>query len=257
MLASKAKQDRMPRDVRTMVVPIIIVNGLPLAGIVFWDWSIVVLLFSYWIEAVTISLFGAFKILLCPNPWPPPIKKGRFRTSCTFLVLTLWPLFLIGCIQLALLIAVRERSGGTSPFEELNGIQWTAAAVIGRHGLAVVLEFLRGDNRKTNIGELFHGEGMPLLPALGGFLLWFCIAIATFWAPSVHPAIYAFPFVLCKTWYELDYRDPLALKRDIRSFVQTDVNWELSEHHEKNRRQWQLELQERRRKKKRKKKAHR
>ncbi len=72
-------------------------NFVPLLGVIFFNWSIFALIYSYWLETLGITFYNSIMIATAQNSpeKPPHIKKALFYLSFHVGILMFYMLFII------------------------------------------------------------------------------------------------------------------------------------------------------------------
>jgi hypothetical protein len=87
-------------------------NFIPLLGVIFFNWSIFALLYSYWLETLGITFFNSIMILTAQNSpeKPPHIKKALFYLMFHAGILMFYMFFIITFI--GLMVAEKQEGSG-------------------------------------------------------------------------------------------------------------------------------------------------
>lgn len=87
-------------------------NFVPLLGVIFFNWSIFALIYSYWLETLGITFFNSIMILTAQNSpeKPPHIKKALFYLTFHAGVLIFYMFFII--IFIGLMVAEKQEGTG-------------------------------------------------------------------------------------------------------------------------------------------------
>ena len=169
----------MPMSLAVLVVA----NLLPLAGVLFFDWSIFELVALYWLENVVIGALNAVKMLLVSPghdslPWIAKVVAAGFFTFH-------YGIFcLVHGVFVASLLGPKAADGspGMNPVSmvgELIAVDggWMAAGLLASHGFSFLIHYLiRGERRRTNLTKLMaapYGRIVVLHLAIlfGAFLI--------------------------------------------------------------------------------------
>jgi hypothetical protein len=89
----------------------LVMNFIPLWGVIFFNWSIFALIYSYWLETLGITFFNSIIILTAQNSpeKPPHIKKALFYLTSHSAILIFYMFFIITFIGLM----IAEKQEGT------------------------------------------------------------------------------------------------------------------------------------------------
>ncbi len=65
---------------------LVVVNAIPLVGVLLWDWSLLLILVLYWIESGIIGVLNVFKMAFAraPEPEQPPGAEAEGGLRLTF-----------------------------------------------------------------------------------------------------------------------------------------------------------------------------
>ncbi|MEX0895832.1 MAG: DUF6498-containing protein [Patescibacteria group bacterium] len=75
----------------SVILPILILNSIPLVGMFFFDWSALQILLSYWTETVVIAVFTVVKIITAQGKVAPSIisetqtQESRAKSALHFI----------------------------------------------------------------------------------------------------------------------------------------------------------------------------
>ena len=164
------------------VLVLLLANLVPLAGVVFFGWSVLPVMFLFWLENVVVGIFNVLK-LICVG------GRGAQHVIKFFLV----PFFCFhygiftlvhGVFVFALFGAGQFTSQNVFPdFQQLRDfvanqhLGWAMLALVLSHGFSFVWNFiLRGEYLATNVVVLMaqpYGRVVVLHVAIigGGFLI--------------------------------------------------------------------------------------
>ncbi len=204
-------------------VPIFVIDVLPLAGMIWWGWSVVALFFLYWFEAAVSCVATCVEMVICRKPWPAPIKTSLTSTILQVLGIGGLLLGISALFTFGILHALRDNLVVSNPFRSATGFQYVMVAVVVRDVLIIVVNLFRGTYKETNIGELsLKGFEPVAFVFLGFFAFLFAIWPAGMSGGQlhIHQAILAFPFIAIRVWYDVTHSKPGTLDREIEEQVE-------------------------------------
>jgi len=168
MVLQQVKDDQYQGERRRIsLIALIVVNTLPLLGVLFFGWDVAALMILYWSENLVIGFYTLVKMLLV-SPLGGLfsglfflIHYGGFcGVHGLFIVMMLldeefspfpddpWPVFLVFP---QILFNVSRHVLASAPPEWL----WAFAALFASHGISFVVNFLVGPEREhTNVSQL-------------------------------------------------------------------------------------------------------
>ena len=87
-------------------------NFIPFLGVIFFNWSIFALIYSYWLETLGIAFFNSIMILTGQNApeKPPHIRKALFYLTFHAGILLFYMIFIITFI--GLMVAEKQEGAG-------------------------------------------------------------------------------------------------------------------------------------------------
>lgn len=62
------------------IVTLIAANLIPIAGVLFWGWSLIALLILYWLESLVVGAVNVLRIITCNGPIGQRIRTSLFFT---------------------------------------------------------------------------------------------------------------------------------------------------------------------------------
>jgi hypothetical protein len=137
---------------------LIVVNTIPLFGVLFFGWSLFSIMFLYWLENGVIGFFNVFKIAKArgvPRPGDPGFTVGgRTVSSPNKAVIIVFFIFHYGLFWTVHGIFVFVFFGLTFSSEtrggfELGGVTIAAASLFVSHGVSFFVNFLGKDEYLT------------------------------------------------------------------------------------------------------------
>lgn len=173
-----APAEKLPVERPVSAWVLVAANLLPLAGVLFWDWNVMVLLLLFWMENVVIGLLNVLR-MLCADPRDLALWAGKL-----FLV----PFF---CVHYGMFTAIHGSlllaffgdyaSEGFSPVPAASqavldyGLGIGVAAIAASHLFSFLWNYLyRGEFRHASLSELMEQPYrrvvlLHLVILLGGF----------------------------------------------------------------------------------------
>jgi Family of unknown function (DUF6498) len=127
---------------------LIIVNTIPLFGVLFFGWSLFAIMFLYWIENGIIGFFNVFKIALARAPGPSrftingrPVSPSNKELRIVFFILHYGVFWTVHGVFVFVFFGLNSPSGLFSGVG-LRGVAIAAAALFLSHGVSFLVNFL-------------------------------------------------------------------------------------------------------------------
>ena len=186
------------------VISLILVNLIPVYGVLFAGWDIFLIMFVFWAENVVIGFYNILRMLACKP------EEGLVWAMKLFMI----PFFILhygvftsahGIFVVALFgKSLIEHSNGPSPaffFSIIRNfhLSWVIAALFASHGYSFVTNFImRDEYKKTSPGDLM------MRPYSRVFLLHITLIVGGIIMMALHSAIYGLLlFILLKIAMDL------------------------------------------------------
>jgi uncharacterized protein DUF6498 len=148
---------------------LLLANALPIAGVLFFGWSVFPLVLVYWLENVVVGAFNVAKLLLA-KPAEPVYWLGKAFLVPFFVVHFGMFTYIHGVLVVALL-----GPKGTQPFDllgtippaiEANHLGWAVVGLVASHGLSFYWNYLKnGEYQRASLNALMtqpYGRVMVL-----------------------------------------------------------------------------------------------
>jgi hypothetical protein len=166
--------------VTASLVVLVLANAVPIAGVLFLDWTVFPLVLLYWLENVVVGGFNVAKLVLA-QPREPAYWAGKLFLIPFFVVHFGGFTFVHGVLVLALF-----GPKGTQPFDLLgtvlpairaNHLGWAIFSLLVSHGLSFYWNYLKnGEYQRASLKALMaqpYGRVMVLhfTVLFGGWLV--------------------------------------------------------------------------------------
>jgi len=155
-----APAEKLPVERPVSAWVLVAANLLPLAGVLFWDWNVMVLLLLFWMENVVIGLLNVLR-MLCADPRDLALWAGKLFLVPFFCVHYGMFTAVHGVLLLSLFGGASYRADGFSPVEPaLRAARdyelWLPIAVLAAsHAFSFLWNYLgRGEFRRMRLTEL-------------------------------------------------------------------------------------------------------
>jgi len=155
---------------------LILVNLIPVIGVLTWNWDLGTLLVLYWLESLIIGFFNLFKI---SQSKPEPATRIWTSLFFTFHYGIFW--IVHGVFLIAMLIPKIDAANPDLkfPFASLVAVnlKWVLLAFFLSHGFSYLRDYLTipESERRTTIAQMFVPYGrvlvLHIVILLGAFLL--------------------------------------------------------------------------------------
>lgn len=175
---------------------LIVVNLIPMYGVLFLDWDIFLIMFVFWSENVVIGFYNVLRMLACkPDDgmlWAAKLFLIPFFIFHYGMFTAIHGIFVIALFGKDLI----ENSGGPSPafffsiIRDFN-LSLVITALFLSHGYSFVSNFiLRDEYRKTSPGDLM------MRPYSRVILLHITLIAGAFMIMALHSTIYGLLFFI-------------------------------------------------------------
>lgn len=130
---------------------LILVNIIPLIGVLYFDWQLFILVFLYWLENVVIGAFSALKML---GAYQAPFSEKVFKTSF-FSIHYGFFCFIHGSILISLFGNSDDTDLHIVEIISDNELSLALVALIISHGFSFLQNFILDEERKQqSLSEL-------------------------------------------------------------------------------------------------------
>lgn len=164
-------------------VVLILANLIPLAGALWWSWSIFEIVLLYWAENLIVGFFTLHRIFLAGGP-PFRFHFGRIFLCLFFLFHYGMFCFVHGGFVYALLGTERIKDVPDA-LHLLRSLQWALLAIFLSHGYSFVRHFLAGgESARSTPPEEMH-RPYPRMAVLHVAILLGAFAIQLIGAPML------------------------------------------------------------------------
>lgn len=132
-------------------IALIIVNIIPLIGVLYFDWQLFILVFLYWLENVVVGVITALKML---SAYRAPVFQKIFKTGF-FSVHYGFFCFIHGSILLSLFGNEDNNDLNFSKIISDNGLYIALAALIASHAFSYLQNsILSGERKQQTLSDL-------------------------------------------------------------------------------------------------------
>lgn len=130
---------------------LIIVNLIPLIGVLYFDWQLFILVLLYWLENVVIGLINVLKML---SAYQTPILEKIFKT-CFFSVHYGFFCFCHGTILVSIFGDEEEKNLPLIQIITDYGLYLALAALFASHAFSFLQNFIvNGERKRLTLSEL-------------------------------------------------------------------------------------------------------
>ncbi|MFA5270254.1 MAG: DUF6498-containing protein [Patescibacteria group bacterium] len=137
------------------VVALIVANLIPLAGVLWWDWSLFQIMFLYWAESAVIGLYNIFKLIVL----------GRWigLAMAIFFIFHLGVFMIVHLMFIVAFFLVKDAVDPMAIQAEVVGVGKSLAisglALLISHGISFWQNFVSGgEAHKLTINDLMLGN---------------------------------------------------------------------------------------------------
>jgi hypothetical protein len=155
------------RPVMLSLAALLLVNLLPIFGVLFFGWSVFDVMVLFWLENIVIGLFNILRMgtrLMLMRDWIALLlipffafHYGAFCAGHGMFVLALFGDGLRNAAQNADMSPFGLFRMGTALINSQPGFFWATIGLVASHFVSFVVNFLgRGEYRQIEAGELMH-----------------------------------------------------------------------------------------------------
>lgn len=131
---------------------LVLVNMIPLAGVIFWSWDIFTIIILYWMESAVVGFFNILKMQKINNNVFSPLVPFFIVHYVIFMFVHLF--FILYLFQPDLGSATEQLEALKIVFKYLEGLLISAALLFLSHGMSFVFNFIKNkEYSNTSLGK--------------------------------------------------------------------------------------------------------